>query len=339
MKNKNYLFIVSCMIMMLILSACGSENAASGNDALKIGVSIPAGANNTVKNWFEAIKISGEKQGFEVIGIDSQSDPSKQVGTIDNLLTQNVDALIVWPLDANTVQPALDRAVAKNIPVLGVDFNVAKGGKGYNLTSQVIFDRGASATEAAKLFAETFKGKDVEVAGIGMAIPVPGNIFVMSKFKEETANYGHLKWVEQQDNPTDNIAGAAPIMANILTKNPDVRAVFTYNDETAIGAAQAIKNANKTLYEEDPEKGIMIIGVNAEKSGIEAIEQGKVHATFNLNPIKAGVESVDFLNQHFNEGAKLEELPKEIVIPVPMVDKDTEDFVSWEEELNSISAD
>lgn len=337
MKKMGLRFFLLLTLLIMMLSACGSENTASGEESLKIGVSISAGSNNTVKNWYESIKTRGEALGYEVIGIDSQGDPSKQVSTIDNLLTQNVDALIVWPLDSNAVQPALDRAIAKKIPVIGVDFNVEKGGEDYGLSSQIIFDRGSSAVEAAKIFAETFKDKEVEVAGIGMAIPVPGNIFVMKKFKEETGKYSNLKWVDQQDNPTDNIAGAAPLMANILTKNPNVRAVFTYNDESAIGAAQAIKNANKTLYEEDPENGIMIIGVNAEKSGIEAIEQGKLFATFNLNPIKAGIASVDYLDEHFTDGVSLDQLPKEIVIETPKVDKNTKGFVSWEDELNSIT--
>lgn len=334
-KNIFVCLLVSCFLILAACSSGESTSKKSDKEKLKIGVSIAAGSNNTLKNWFAAIQAKGESLGYEVIGIDSQADVNKQLSTIDNLLIQNVDAMIIWPLDANALQPAINKALSNDIPVVGVDFNVNKGGNSFGLTSQIIFDRENSAKEAAKIFSETFKGKNVEVAGIGMAIPVPGNIHVMKKFKEEAEKYTNLTWVDQQDNPTDNIAGAAPLMANILTKHPNVRAVFTYNDESAIGAAQAIKNAGKKLYFEDLENGIMVIGVNAEKSGIEAIDQGLVHATFNLNPVKAGVAAVDYIDSYLkNDGSSKES--KEILIPTPIVTKDSNDFQSWEDELAEI---
>jgi ribose transport system substrate-binding protein len=334
-KNILVILLVSCFLLLAACSSEESSNSKSEKEKLKIGVSIAAGSNNTLKNWFAAIKSKGESLGYEVIGIDSQADVNKQLSTIDNLLIQDVDAMIIWPLDANALKPAINKALGSEIPVVGVDFNVSKGGDTFGLTSQIIFDRENSAMEAAKIFSETFKGQNIEVAGIGMAIPVPGNIHVMKKFKEEVGKYNNLTWVDQQDNPTDNIAGAAPLMANILTKHPNVRAVFTYNDESAIGAAQAIKNAGKKLYAEDPENGIMVIGVNAEQSGIEAIEQGLVHATFNLNPVKAGVKAVEFIDAYLQKDDSASD-STEILIPTPIVTKDSNDFISWEEELAEI---
>ena len=326
---KKFFSIPTMLLLLLIvmlLTACNSTE-----DKIKIGVSIPAGANNTIKTWFEAIKVHGEAQGMDVIGIDAQANPAQQVSNIDSLLTQGVDAIIIWPLDARALQPAIDRVNERGIPVIGIDFNVEVGGPDYSLTSQIIFTREDPGIKAAELFAETFP-EGAEVAGIGMAIPVPGNIFVMNKFKEETEKYQNLTWVGQQDNPTDNISGAEPLMTNLLTKHPNLQAVFTYNDESAIGAAQAVLNTNRKLYSEDSKDGIMIVGVNAEQSGIEAIRQNRVYATFNLNPVKAGVALVDYINDLLVE--QKESLPKEIIIPTPILTKnDLNDFIPWEQEI------
>lgn len=333
-KRVSFTVLSIMLLAALFLTACNSKQVE--NKTLKIGVSIPAGSNNTVKTWYDAIKAKGKTYGMEVIGIDAQVNPSKQVSDIDSLLTQGVDAIIIWPLDAGALKPAIDRVNAKKIPVLGADFNVNKGGPDYSLTNQVILGREEAAVKAAGLFAKTFPN-GAEVAGIGMAIPVPGNIFVMKKFKSETEKYKNLNWVGQQDNPTDNISGAEPLMANLLTKYPKLQAIFTYNDESAIGAAQAILNANKKLYSKESPDGIMIIGCNAEESGIEAIKQGKEFATFNLNPVKAGVASVDFIHQLLDEKKDLTTLSKEIVIPLPMINGDNlEQFISWKDEIASI---
>ncbi|RST77191.1 hypothetical protein D4T97_001450 [Siminovitchia acidinfaciens] len=327
-------FYLTVAIMVIFVSGCGKQTTKG--DQIKVGVSIALEANNTVKTWYEAIKARGESYGFDVIGIDAQGDPGKQVSDIDSLLAQGVDAVVVWPLDANALTSTIDRVRDQDIPVFGIDFNVELGGSDYGLTNQIILGRGDTAEKVAELFAENLP-EGAEVAGIGYAVPVPGNTFIMKKLKSEIEKHSHLQWVGQQDNPTDNISGAEPLMSNILTKNPNLKALFTYNDESAIGAAQAVLNANKKLYSAENPEGIMIIGFNAEESGIEAIEQGKEYATFNLNPVKAGAASVDYIHQLLVEGVGLATIPAETVIPSPMVDKTTlSQFDSWEEELKLI---
>ncbi|KAA9026988.1 sugar ABC transporter substrate-binding protein [Niallia endozanthoxylica] len=332
--------IILLMISILFISACGKTESTvnSGTDGntseIKIGVSVPMEANNSVKTWYKAIQARADVYGFEVMGIDAQGDASKQSSDINTLLGQDIDALIVWPLDSKALQPALDRVAQKNIPMFGIDFNVQKGGDDYGMVNQMILGREAAAVTVAKLFADSYT--EAEVAGIGFAIPVPGNIFVMDKYKSELKNYDHLTFAGQQDNPSDNIAGAEPLMKNLLTANPNIKAVFAYNDESAIGASQAISNAGGKLYSEDKKDGIMVVGFNAEKGGIQAVKNGKMHATFNINPVKSGAIQVDFINQYVVEKAQ-DSIAKEIIVPSPLIDpSNVKDFVSWEEELKLV---
>ncbi|WP_338448169.1 sugar ABC transporter substrate-binding protein [Niallia oryzisoli] len=328
------------MISILFISACGKTEStvSSGTDNnssdIKIGVSIPMEANNSVKTWYKAIQARADVYGFEVMGIDAQGDASKQSSNINTLLGQNIDALIVWPLDSKALQPALDRVAQKNIPMFGIDFNVQKGGNDYGMVNQLILGREAAAIKVAQLFADSYS--DAEVAGIGFAIPVPGNLFVMDKYKSELKNYDNLTFAGQQDNPSDNIAGAEPLMKNLLTANPDIKAVFAYNDESAIGASQAISNAGGKLYSEDKKDGIMVVGFNAEQGGIQAVKNGKVYATFNINPVKSGAIQVDFINQYVVEKSK-DSIAKEMIVPSPLIDpSNVDEFVSWEEELDLV---
>lgn len=339
MKPK---LIVLLLASLLIISACGktttSGTPSSGKDKnaskLKIGVSIPMEANNSIKTWYNAIQARANAYGFQVMGIDAKGDPGKQSSDIDTLLGQNINALIVWPLDSKAIQPALNRVANKGVPMFGIDFNVQKGGKDFGLANQIIIGRENAAVTVAKLFADDYSSADV--AGIGFAIPVPGNIFVMDKYKSELKNYQNLRFVGEKDNPSDNIAGAEPLMKNLLTANPHIKAVFAYNDESAIGASQAISNSGGKLYSKDNKEGVMIVGFNAEEGGIQAIKSGKMYATFNINPVKSGAIQVDYIHKYLVEKNQ-SSVEKEIIVPSPLIDPSNVDkFVSWNGELKLI---
>ena len=342
-KTSGFFVLTAILLMSMLVSACGggnsgsggtSEASATGSASIKIGVSVPAEANNTILNWYKAIQKQAEIYGYEVVGLDAQLNPSKQVSDMDNLLVQGVDVILVWPLDPAAIKPAIDRATEKKVPVLGIDFNTQEGGADFGLAQQIILGRGQSGADVAELFAEMLP-EGSEIGGIGMAAPVPGNIYMMEQFRTAADNFDNITWVGQQNNPTDNIAGAEPMMANLLTKNPNIRAVFTYNDDSAIGAAQAVTNNGKSLYSAENPEGVIVVGFNAEQAGIEAIKQGKQFATFNINPIKSGAAMVQAAKSIVVD--KATDVSKEVLIPSDLITVDTVDsFQSWDDELNAL---
>ncbi|WP_185601960.1 sugar ABC transporter substrate-binding protein [Paenibacillus sp. 598K] len=344
-KSKGYFMLTVMLLMAMLVTACGGsgggskttggETKASGGSgsSIKIGVSIPAEANNSLQYWYKGIQKQAELYGMEVVGIDAQLNSSKQVSDMDNLLVQGVDVILVWPLDPAAIKPAIDRATEKKVPVIGIDFNTQEGGSDFGLAHQIILGRGQGGMDVAKLFADMLP-EGSEVGAIGMAAPVPGNIYMMEQFRVESEKFSNITWVGQQNNPTDNIAGAEPMMANLLTKNPNIRAVFAYNDDSAVGAAQAITNNGKSLYSADNPDGIIVVGFNAEQAGIDAIKQGKQYATFNINPIKTGSAMVQAAKQIVVDKA---DIAKEQVIASDFVSVETIDsFQSWDEELNAL---
>lgn len=344
-KSKRFFVLTVMLLMAMLVSACGGSDGGSkttGGEAkasggsgasIKIGVSIPAEANNSLQYWYKGIQKQAELYDMEVVGIDAQLNPSKQVSDMDNLLVQGVDVILVWPLDPAAIKPAIDRATEKKVPVIGIDFNTQEGGSDFGLAHQIILGRGQGGMDVAKLFADMLP-EGSEVGAIGMAAPVPGNIYMMEQFRAESEKFPNITWVGQQNNPTDNIAGAEPMMANLLTKNPNIRAVFAYNDDSAVGAAQAITNNGKSLYSADNPDGIIVVGFNAEQAGIDAIKQGKQYATFNINPIKTGSAMVQAAKQIVVDKA---DVAKEQVIASDFVSVETIDsFQSWDEELNAL---
>jgi ribose transport system substrate-binding protein len=95
---------------------------------------------------------------------------------------------------------------------------------------------------------------------------------------------GKLKIVgnpSKQRNPTDIASGAQPIMAGLLARYPDLKGMFVYNDDSAIGAISAIRAAGKRGQ-------ILVVSRNGEDPAIAAIKSGDLLATCDINPIALG---------------------------------------------------
>jgi ABC-type sugar transport system substrate-binding protein len=106
-------------------------------------------------NIQDAIKAKGEELGVEIIETDGQGKAENQISQVENFITQKVDAIILNPFDKDGCAPAVEKAVAANIPVivLGMD-----GGKGAlqeiadgNMSETSAFDFNIMASEGLKL--------------------------------------------------------------------------------------------------------------------------------------------------------------------------------------------
>ena len=92
---------------------------------------------------------------------------------------------------------------------------------------------------------------------------------------------------------------------NILQANPDVKALFACNDEMALGAIQAIKTAGKGGQ-------VMVVGFDATKDGLAAVENGSMAATVAQLPAEMGkmgvLMAIDLINGKLIE----KEIPTEV---------------------------
>lgn len=326
-------FVLLAIILALggVLMSCGTAKPAK---QFTIGVTVPTAQNLALSNWLDGIKATAEARGMKVIDVDDQLKVEKQVANLDQLIAQKVDAIIVWPMDPKALGPVLDRAQKAGIKLFGVDYNVSTGGDQGPYVTQFVLGRKNGAEEAARLIAKAFGGK-ANVVGIGLGVPVPGNIYMMKAFKDESVKQG-LNFLEQQDNPTDDAAGARPLMVNMLTKYPNIDGLFSYNDPSSVGAAAAIQAANRKLF--DGKEGIMVLGFNASPDGIQAVKDGKLYATWDLRPWEAGMGLVEAANLLLTGKRTADKLPKEVEVKSVMVTKENMDkvFLPWDQAVKDI---
>ena len=123
----------------------------------------------------------------------------------------------------------------------------------------------------------------------------------------ENAVKGKLDITAKQTASFDRAKGLT-VTENILQGNPEIKGLFSQNDEMALGAAQAAKSANKDL---------MIVGFDGEADGLKAVKNGEMAATVAQQPEEMGRLAVKAAYDHFN-GKKVKakiDSPLELVTP------------------------
>ena len=102
------------------------------------------------------------------------------------------------------------------------------------------------------------------------------------------------------------------VTADVLQANPQLDGIFGINDDTALGALDAVNQFNR--------KGIYIIGYDATPPAVDAImKNSPLKADVVQYPKKIGVKTIDIINDYFNNKT----VPENVPVEVGIVDKET----------------
>ncbi len=254
-----------------------------------IGLSLSTLNNPFFVTLRDGAKKAAEELGVELIVLDAQDNPAKQLNDIEDLIEKKVDLIIINPTDSDAIVSAVESANEAGIPVITVD-RAANGGK---VILHIASDNVAGGRMAAQIIAKALngKGKVVELVGI------PGTSAARDRgkgFEEELKKYPGLKLVAKQV-ANFNRAEGLTVMENILQAHPDIDAVFAQNDEMALGAIEALKEAG--LLDK-----VIVVGFDAIPDAVEAVKKGEVYATIAQQPFKMGYLAVEKAVEYLKTG-------------------------------------
>jgi ribose transport system substrate-binding protein len=257
----------------------GAAGAAQAADKIALVVS-------TLNNPFfvtmeDGAKAKAKALGYDLVVLDSQNDPAKELSNVEDVLGQNIKVLLLNPADSEASKASVRAADAKKVPVITLD----RGVNGIAVTSHIASDNVLGGKMAGDLIAQKLGGKGnvVELTG------VPGTDAARDRskgFQEAMAAAPGLKLVASQTANFDRTQGLN-VMENILQAHPDIDAVFAANDEMALGAVKAIQEAKRK---------IVVVGFDGTKDGVAAIKSGAMFASIAQQPAligSLGVEEAD----------------------------------------------
>lgn len=273
-----------------LLVAVSSAVSAAGE---KIGLVVSTQNNPFFVTLKEGAVQKANELGYELIVLDSQNDPSKELGNVEDLLVKGVDVLLINPTDSDAVASSVRAANRSKIPVVTLD-RAANGGK---VVSHVASDNVLGGEVAGNYIVEKLggKGKVVELEGI------PGTTAARDRgegFNKAIA--GKLEVVAKQSADFDRTKGLT-VMENILQAQPEINAVFAHNDEMALGALKAIEASGR--------KNIVVVGFDATDDAVAAVKAGKLSATVAQKPAEIGAIGVEVADKIIKKEAVQENVP------------------------------
>ena len=285
---KKLLSVLLAALMVFALVGCSSTTEggeAAGTDTVKIGVCIYKFDDNfmtlyrnNIAAYFDALNAKGGTQ-YEVTIVDGNNDAATQTEQVNTFISQGVDALIV-----NLVQTSSD-ALAKavddsGIPCVFINREIAN----YNYTDKTCYV-GADAKDSG-----TYQGQIIydlpnhgDLNGDGkvsyiMIVGDPENSDAQYRteysIKYLTDNGVEVNKIHEEAGNWDQAEGQR-IAADCLSAHGDeIEVIFCNNDGMALGAAQAIEAAGRTVGTD-----IYLVGVDALDECVEMVNNGTMTGT------------------------------------------------------------
>jgi ribose transport system substrate-binding protein len=264
---------ISLIALALALTAVAAPSAFAD------GETIAVLTKNQTNPFFQAERVGAAKAAEEMHAKVLQYVPTQpdsipeQMSQIDDIVTKKPDAIVMVPVDYKAMVAGVQKINAAKIPVVNVtdrsaggDFVAFVGADDYSI---------AKATGEVLLKSIGGKGDVIIIEGVRGAATAQDRL---RGFKDAIAEFPGVKLVDSQPANYQRLQ-AMQVMENLLQSNPNVAGVLAANDAMAIGAMDALADANSKAQ---------IVGINGTKEAVDAIKAGKMLATGDYNGFVQG---------------------------------------------------
>jgi ribose transport system substrate-binding protein len=192
----------------------------------------------------EGIKSVAAKRGIDVFMLAPQSgaDINGQMGMIQDVLTQDVDAIIFGTHDEAAAAPLLKKAVDKGLAVVMINSDIPNFPT--PIHGVVGYAQPPGTHDIAEWAIKAVNGKDVNV-GVIEGQPGYHSTERVGGFLDGIKGAANFKVVTSIDGKW-NVEGGNTAAMDILQAHPEVNVIFAANDYMAIGAALAAKATGRT---------------------------------------------------------------------------------------------
>jgi D-xylose transport system substrate-binding protein len=309
--------LTHCTKKETAVSTASPQGSADAQKPLRIGFVLATMNEERYgkdKKYFEEFA-SAAGASVEFASCDNKVDV--QTAKVETLLSKNIDALVIQPVNSEAASSLVALAKRDNVPVIAYD-RVIRNGDIDAYVTQNSFQVGVLQAEEA-VTATGGKGNFVILmgeAGHSVADEITrGNLSVLEK-------HPSIKVVVKQNHPGWSTALALATVENALTRNKNkIDAILANNDGMALGAIQA-------LEEQKLVGKVFVAGADADLAAVKDVAKGRQSMTVlkGIKPLaKAAVETAVQLarKQPINADAKLFNGLKEVSVVNTPVEKVT----------------
>jgi inositol transport system substrate-binding protein len=266
------------MKKLLLAAAMTALMSSTALAATKIGVSMALFDDNFLTVLRNGIEAQSKDMGVEVQIEDAQNDVAKQLDQIKNFAASGVQAIIVNPVDTSATQAMSDAAAAANIPLVYVNREPVNVDTMPDNQAFVASNEAESGTLETKEICRLLKEAGKTEANAYVIMGELSNQAAVMRTKDIHDVIGGPDCgvkINIIDEQTSNWRRdeAQNLMTNWLSAGKPFDAVIANNDESAIGAIQAMKAANVDM------KSVVVGGVDATQDALAAMQAGDLDVT------------------------------------------------------------
>lgn len=279
--KKIFAALLSCLMMVGLLSACGgsassstptpSSGSVSSSAPIaggaKIGVSMNS-ADEFRSSWLSAFTTQAEAAGYSVISTNADSSEDKQISDIESMIQQEIDIAVIHAFSADGIVPALDALEAAGIPVVLVDFEVNSD----KYVTRIADEQYTCGVIQGEYLNDWLAQDEANVANIGYIVGMYSMDAAMPRM------YGLFETCTDAINMAEgeggwSADGAMSLTEDWLQAHPDMNVFAAMSDEMALGCIQALKAAGTNMDE------VIVMGIDGSEEGLRAVQAGELDCT------------------------------------------------------------
>ena len=292
-RNTGIVPVLAVLLSVFLLVACDREGGAGDSAGSTAGGAPPAGkqtvigfANSSLSHpWRIAIQDSILKEAakhpeIRVITTQADENAERQLANVENMLSQGIKLLLICTVSGEGSRPIVDAVKHASVPIVPVDRNIVTPDyAAFVGQSNVQFGRDMADWIAAQLTRRYGKPQGIVVELRGNPNDVPSQDRHKGFTEQMTQKYPEIKIAASQTTDYSR-TNSTTVMENILQAQPKIDAVYTHEDEIALGAITAIKEAKRA--------DVIVTGCGGSGAAIESVKAGEMTACGTYSPIDAG---------------------------------------------------
>lgn len=286
-----------------------TQPATAAAKKVRIGVSVPAATHG----WTAGIGWWAKRAMTLYPNVEfvyaTAPGPEKQVADIEDMLVKGIDGLVVLATESAALTPIAKKAHNKGVFIVNVD-------RGFTEPVADVFlegDNKAFGRKAAEFIATKLGGKGNIVILEG--IPCTVNTDRVNAFKEVMTRYPDIKILGQQPAMWNREKGLN-VMQTFLTQFPKIDAVWAGDDDVALGAIKAIKDAKR-------DKDLFVFPGAGMKQVVKMIMDNDplvpANVTYSPSMIGAGIHTAVSILRDGQKDKVMEFMPRHLLIDVEMI--------------------
>ncbi|MCO6410552.1 sugar ABC transporter substrate-binding protein [Hoeflea alexandrii] len=275
MKIRTMITLSTAMAGLAFASSASAAEYRIGITQNNVGVdSYQTTYDQSFKEAVEA------NDSVEAVVLDAGGDVARQIAQIEDLIQQQVQAIIIWPTNGEAVIPAVRKAKNAGIPVIVTNSNIAEAGFDF-VKSFSGPDNITQGSRSAEIMCDKFKEMGIETTA--QVVQISGQPGYTTAIERQKGFDDRLPEVcpdvtVLETQPGDwNREKSQKVMEAFLVKYDKIDGVYAGDDNMGVGALNAAKAAGR--------EGIIFVGATNFAVGYEAMEKGEYWGSIYQSPV------------------------------------------------------